>query len=145
MGMITQAEALEKLTPAVRAFLDEPRYAVVASIQEDGLPHLTVVWYRLQHDTVLMNEGRKRTRARHLRRDPRLAFCVEDGTRYVTITGACELQSVDQEHALADIVSLAIRYHGEEQGRAMQSFFAQEQRETILLHIESVHTRGFDD
>ena len=142
--MTTPAEVLTKLTPVVRAFLNEPRYAVVASIREDGLPHLTVVWYRLQHDTVLMNEGRKRTRSRHLRRDPRLAFCVEDGTRYVTLIGACELQSVDQERALDDIVSLAIRYLGEAHGGAMRTFFAQEQRETILLHIESVHTRGFD-
>jgi PPOX class probable F420-dependent enzyme len=135
---------LELLTPAVRAFLEERRFAVVASIREDGLPHQTVMWYALRGDTILLNEGRARTRSRHLRRDPRLSVCIEDEARYVTLTGTCELQSADQSAALADIVALAIRYEGEEQGRASQAFFAQERRETILLHIASVQTRGFD-
>jgi PPOX class probable F420-dependent enzyme len=135
---------LELLTPAVRAFLEERRFAVVASIREDGLPHQTVMWYALRGDTILLNEGRARTRSRHLRRDPRLSLCVEDEGRYVTLTGTCELQSDDRGAALADAVALAVRYEGEEQGRASESFFAQERRETILLHIDSVQTRGFD-
>lgn len=136
---------LTKLTPEVRAFLEERRFAVVASIREDGLPHQTVMWYALRGDTILLNEGRARTRSRHLRRDPRLSLCVEDGARYVTLTGSCELQSDDQAAALADIVALAVRYEGEEQRKTMESFFAQERRETILLRIASVQTRGFDN
>lgn len=134
---------VELLTPAVRAFLEERRFAVVASIREDGLPHQTVMWYALRGDTILLNEGRARTRSRHLRRDPRLSLCVEDADRYVTITGTCELQSADQAAALADIVALAVRYEGEEQGRATEAFFSQERRETILLRIEGVQTRNF--
>jgi PPOX class probable F420-dependent enzyme len=137
-------DGLELLTPAVRAFLEERRFAVVASIREDGLPHQTVMWYALRGDTILLNEGRARTRSRHLRRDPRLSVCIEDEARYITLTGTCELQSDDQSAALADIVALASRYEGEEQGRAYESFFTQERRETILLHIDSEQTRGFD-
>ena len=65
-------------------------------IREDGLPHQTVMWYALRGDTILLNEGRARTRSRHLRRDPRLSVCIEDEARYVTLTGTCELQSDDQ-------------------------------------------------
>jgi PPOX class probable F420-dependent enzyme len=131
-----------KLSPAVRAFLEEPRFAVVASIGPDGMPHQTVMWYRLDGDQILLNQGRKRTRARHLRHDPRLSFCVEDGARYVTITGRTELRT-DQEQAVNDIVSLAIRYEGEEDGKATRAFFEKEKRETIILRIEAVDARGF--
>lgn len=139
--MVTEMQGV--LTPAVRAFLDERRFAVVASIRADGLPHQTVMWYALRGDTLMLNEGQARGRSRHLHRDPRLSLCVEDGARYVTITGPCELQSDDQEAALADIVALAVRYDGEGRGQAMRAFFAQEGRETILLRIATVDARGF--
>jgi PPOX class probable F420-dependent enzyme len=133
-----------RLTPEVRAFLEERRFAVVASIRADGLPHQTVMWYALRGDTIMLNEGSARVRSKHLHRDPRLSFCVEDGGRYVTITGPCELQSDDQEAALADIVALAVRYEGEEQREAMGAIFAKERRETIILQIASVDARGFE-
>ncbi|HEY8600459.1 MAG TPA: PPOX class F420-dependent oxidoreductase [Thermomicrobiales bacterium] len=132
-----------RLTPEVRAFLEERRFAVVASIRADGLPHQTVMWYALRGDTILLNEGAARVRSKHLHRDPRLSLCVEDGDRYVTLSGPCELQSADQEAALADIVALASRYMGEEEGEKLRAFFAQEVRETIIMQIASVDARNF--
>jgi len=132
-----------RLTPEVRAFLEERRFAVVASIRVDGLPHQTVMWYALRGDTILLNEGAARARSRHLHRDPRLSLCVEAGDRYVTLSGPCELQSSDQEAALADIVALASRYMGEEEGEKLRAFFAQEVRETIIMRITGVDTRNF--
>jgi PPOX class probable F420-dependent enzyme len=140
---MTTGDALAKLTPEVRAFLEERRFAVVASIRADGLPHQTVMWYELRGNTVLLNEGSARVRSRHLHRDPRLSLCVEDGDRYVTLSGPCDLQSEDQDAAVDDIVALAVRYVGEEQGQALRAVFAQERRETIILHITGVDTRNF--
>ncbi len=123
--------------------MEERRFAVVASIRADGLPHQTVMWYALHGDTILLNEGAARARLKHLHRDPRLSLCVEDGDRYVTLSGPCELQSADQEAAVADIIALAVRYEGEDRGQAMRAFFAQERRETIILQIALVDARGF--
>jgi hypothetical protein len=47
-AMATDSEVLARLTPEVRAVLAERRFAVVASIRADGLPHQTVMWYELQ-------------------------------------------------------------------------------------------------
>ena len=132
-----------RLTPEVRAFLEERRFAVVASIRADGLPHQTVMWYVLRGDTIMLNEGAARSRSRHLHRDPRLSLCVEDGDRYVTLSGPCGLQSADQGAALADIVALASRYMGEEEGEKLRAFFAQEVRETIIMQITAVDARNF--
>ena len=141
--MATESEMLARLTPAVRAFLAERRFAVVGSIRADGLPHLTVMWYELRGETVLLNEGAARARSKHLRRDPRLSLCVEDGDRYVTLSGPCELQSADQGAALDDIVALAVRYMGEAEGEQLRAFFGQEVRETIIMRIAEVDTRNF--
>ena len=142
-AMATESDVLARLTPEVRAFLAERRFAVVASIRADGLPHQTVMWYELRGDAVLLNEGAARARSKHLHRDPRLSLCVEDGDRYVTLSGPCELQSADQEAALNDIVALAARYMGEEEGEKLRAFFGQEVRETIILRITGVDTRNF--
>ena len=136
---------MEKLTPAVRAFLEEPRFCVFADINEDGTPHQTVLWYELQRDAIMLNTARGRLKSRNLHRDTRASFCVEDGYRYVTISGACTLQSEDQEAAQADITRLAIRYHGQEKGQAMAADFAKQTRETIRLSIDKVDVNGFDE
>jgi PPOX class probable F420-dependent enzyme len=133
-----------ELSPAIRAFLEEPRFCVFATIGKSGLPQQTVLWYELQGETILMNTATGRVKDHNLRRDPRASFCIEDGYRYVTITGTCELQSDDQEQAQADIKRLAVRYHGPERGEQMAAGqFRQQERETIRLRIESFDAHGF--
>ncbi|MBF6589385.1 MAG: PPOX class F420-dependent oxidoreductase, partial [Ktedonobacterales bacterium] len=71
----------------VRRFLDEPRFAVLATLSPDGTPQQTVIWYELDGDEIVMNTAEGRIKSGNLRRDPRISLCVEDGYRYVTLTG----------------------------------------------------------
>lgn len=130
------------LTDPVRAFLGEPRFAVLATIGADGTPQQTVMWYELRGDRVLMNTKRGRVKDRNLRRDARVSLCVEDGYRYVTIAGRCELVT-DPETAWNDIERLALRYHGAERAAEMARQFRREARETMMIAVESVTTSGF--
>ncbi len=66
------------LPSAIRAFLDERRFATLATIAEDGTPQLTVMWYLRRGDTIIVNTEAGRRKDRHLRRDQRVAFGVED-------------------------------------------------------------------
>ena len=77
----------------VRAFLEQPRFAVMATINKSGTPQLTVMWYALapDDDTVILNATRGLLKERNLRRDPRMSLCVEDGLRFVTLTGNAAL------------------------------------------------------
>ena len=44
------------LSEKARAFLQELRFAVLATINQDGTPQLTTMWYLLEDDgTILMN------------------------------------------------------------------------------------------
>ncbi len=136
------ATRMDRLTPAVRAFLAEPRFAVLATISPEGQPQQTVMWYELIDDYVLLNTARSRVKDRNLRRDPRLSLCVEDGYRFVTIEGRAEIVD-DQEIAQADIARLAIRYYGAEKAARSITQFRSQQRVTLHVSIRSVMTRGF--
>jgi PPOX class probable F420-dependent enzyme len=132
------------LSPAVRRFLSQTYFATVATINPDGLPHQTVVWYELQGETVMMNTRRGRVKDRNLRRDPRLSICVENGYQAVTITGTAELID-DQTVAQADILRLAERYDGHEAAQRQAERFGREQRVTVRVPIEKVTPYGIEE
>ena len=122
-----------------RAFLNEKRFAVLATLNPDGAIQQTTMWYLLEGDTIVMNTKVGRLKERNLRRDPRISICVEDGYNYVTISGTAELID-DPEIAQRDIHRLATRYHGDEKAaRQMAEQFSKEQRVTIHLKLERVH------
>src|SRR2546421_483383 len=74
-----------KLSEKAHAYLQEKRFAVLATLNEDGTPQLTTMWYLLEDDgTILMNTKVGRAKERNMRRDPRISVCVEDG--YIAVT-----------------------------------------------------------
>jgi PPOX class probable F420-dependent enzyme len=133
------------LSEDVRTFLEEKRFAVLATINADGAPQQTIMWYELQGDEIMMNTRDGRVKARNFRRDPRASICVEDGYRGVTIEGSVRLIE-DPETTQADIRRLAVLNHGSEKGNAMaDKSFARQRRLTIRLPIEHVIPHGFDE
>lgn len=129
------------LDEKVRSFLQETRFAVLATINADGAPQQTVMWYELQGDRIMMNTAEGRVKASNLRRDPRISICVEDGYRYVTIAGLVELDE-DRERALNDIHRLAIRYHGQPKADEMMDGFRKDRRVTLYMSIDRVVANG---
>ena len=127
-----------------RRFLEETRIAVLATINSDGTPQQSAIWYELQGTTILMNTRRGRMKDRNLRRDSHCSLCVEDGYRYVTIRGTVTLID-DQEVAQADIKRLSARYHGAQTAeRQAREQFSREPRVTIRMTIDRVSVYGFD-
>lgn len=133
-----------QLSEDIRRFLEQPHHAVLATVNADGTPQLTVVWYELQGDVVLMNTAAGRLKDRNLRRDPRAAVCVTADGYGVTFKGSVELIE-DQETAQADIHRLAVRYNGPESAdRQSRDQFGKEHRVTIRLKATSVTPQGFE-
>ncbi|MGH2560057.1 MAG: PPOX class F420-dependent oxidoreductase [Thermomicrobiales bacterium] len=133
------------LDPKVRAFLEEKRFGVLATVNRDGTAQQTVMWYELRDGHVMMNTARGRTKDRNLLRDRRISICVEDGTRFVTIAGTAELND-DQDVAQADIKALATRYDGAAHAEKVSAeSFSKQHRITVILPIEQVIAHGFDD
>ena len=90
------------LSDKARAFLAETRFAVLATINPNGTPQLTTMWYELQGDEIMMNTRVGRAKEQNLRRDPRISICVEDGYRYVTLSGTARLNAIPATPANRD-------------------------------------------
>ncbi len=126
------------LTDAQRAFLDEIRYAVVATINPDGMPQQTVLWYEVQGNEIMMNTARGRLKDDNLRRDPRISFCVEDEYRYLTLRGVVTLVD-EQGQAQEDIARLARRYTPD-RAEGMVANFRTQERVTLRMSIDHIHS-----
>ena len=128
----------------VREFLEQPHYAVMATINRSGTPQLTVMWYALHptHDVILLNSSHPLLKVQNLRRDPRMSLCIEDGARYVTLEGTAEFveDRAQQERDVND--HIAPRYIGHRLGSQRWEAIQRSPRIGIRMHIERFHTRG---
>jgi PPOX class probable F420-dependent enzyme len=131
------------LSAEVRDFLSPARFAIIASLDEDGAPRQAAVWYGLEDDgRILLNSRSGRRWCANLERDARVSIAVidqQDGYRWVGLTGTVEEVVTDVERARDDIVALARRYHPEGPTEASIATFRQQPRVTFLVRIDSVH------
>jgi PPOX class probable F420-dependent enzyme len=141
---LTREGVFVQLSEDVRTFLEEARFAVLATVNANGSPQQTVMWYELRGATIVMNTRRGRKKDRNLIRDPQVSLCIEDGFRYVTLEGTIELVD-DPATGQADIAALARRYHNAAKAEQMvREEFAFQERVTLLLHVDRTDVHGFD-
>jgi PPOX class probable F420-dependent enzyme len=110
------------MTPAeARAFLlERPRTAKLASVRADGRPHVAPIWFDMDGDTIVFTTWHTTVKAANLRRDPRVALCVDDDAppfAFVLVEGTAEILE-DLEELRRWAASIAGRYMGAEQAEA---------------------------
>ncbi len=131
------------LSADVRAFLEEPRFGVLATVNSDGTIHQSVMWYLLDGDTIVMNTARGRVKADNLEANQHISVCIEDGYRFVTISGNVSLVE-DQAITHADIQRIGLRYTGVEKMADMyESSFKAQHRISMTLPTEHAIVHGF--
>ena len=64
------------LAADVRALLDEPNFAHLATLMPDGSPQSAPVWVGVEGDHVLVATGEGSLKAKNTRRDPRVSLSV---------------------------------------------------------------------
>lgn len=78
-----------------RAFLTQtPHTMQVATVSENGRPHVAPVWFALDGDTIVFTTGSATAKARHIRWNPWVSLCVDDERppfSFVTIEGTATL------------------------------------------------------
>jgi len=124
--------------------LEEPHHAVMATINASGTPQLTVMWYALHptEDLILLNSSRGLLKVKNLRRDARMALCVEDGARYVTLEGTAELVEDRGEQEREVNQHIAPRYVGQRLGSRRWEAIKGSDRIGIRMRIHRVYARG---
>ncbi|MFE0702395.1 PPOX class F420-dependent oxidoreductase [Streptomyces sp. NPDC058872] len=78
-----------------RAFVSEgTRTGKLATVREDGSPHVVPIWFLLDGDDFVFNTGRGTVKGRNLARDGRVSLCVDDDTppfAFASLSGRAEL------------------------------------------------------
>ena len=96
-GLTTHVQGAAGLEPAVSPELDghlrRHRNATVATIGASGAPQLTPVWYHWDGEAIAASLPGWTVKVANLRRDPRVAICVDDEVAgcYATLTGRAEV------------------------------------------------------
>jgi PPOX class probable F420-dependent enzyme len=129
-----------RLPDHVRAFLDDERYATIATTDPDGTPRQAAVWYTLEGDQIVINSAIGRRWPSNLLRDPRISLAVvdaADGYRWVGVNGTVEAIT-DRETTQADIAGMARRYPEEEPGDRERTIDRFERQDRISFRITPI-------
>lgn len=98
-----------------REFITEgTRTGKLATTRADGRPHVVPVWFVLDGDDLMVTTGADSVKGRALRREPRVAVCVEDDSppyAFALIEGTVTT-SEDHDAVLRWATASAARYVG---------------------------------
>ena len=112
---------MQAFTAEQQAFLLEgTRTGKLATVRKDGRPHVVPIWFVLDGDTLVFTTGEASVKAANMRRDPRVAMCVDDETppyAYIIIEGTASF-STDSDALLYWATRIAGRYMGEDLAEA---------------------------
>ena len=113
--MSKQRDAI-RMTPAeIDTLYAECKSLQVATLDREGAPHLTTVWYLVDADgNFLFETYGKSQKVVNMRRDPRVALLLEAGTEYAELRGLSvqgRAEIVDAEPRLTELMGALIRHH----------------------------------
>jgi PPOX class probable F420-dependent enzyme len=119
--------------PELALFWREPLLARLATINPDGTPQLTPIWYLHDGHDLLMTTRPASRKVRNIRRDPRVTVCIDRPTppyAGVIVTGIAVLEEVAHQDLA---VPMAVRYLGQEAGVLIGAQYARVDLMTIRV------------
>lgn len=131
------------LSAEVRNFLTAtpPRPTTIATVNLDGSPHQTVIWFLLRGEIVIVNSRHGRRWPSNLRREGRASLSVYEGEDAVTLD--CVLESeYEGEDAQADIAEMEHRYRTPEVAQREVGRYRTQRRLSFVLRPARVHIHG---
>lgn len=93
------------------------RTGKLATVRKDGRPHLVPIWFTLDRGALLFMTGENTVKAGNIRRDRRVAICIDDETfpfSYVTVEGTAEVLDPNPDEFVEISTEIARRYVGDE-------------------------------
>lgn len=85
--MAKMRDAIRMNEDEVVALLEECKSLQVATLDKDGAPHLTTVWFAYRDGAYLFETYGKSQKVVNMRRDARVAVLAEQGTTYDQLRG----------------------------------------------------------
>jgi len=120
--------------------LQKPAFANLATLNADGSPQVTPVWFEYDGKHIIVNTARGRVKDRNLSREPRVALAIMDPGnpyRYLGIQG--RVTEMTENGADAGIDRLAKKYLGKDKYPWRGP---NEVRVLVKITLDKVHTMG---
>ena len=149
--MITMAYPFHQMTnEEISAFLNEPRFAVVATNRRENAAQLSPVWYLYEGGKLYVSIFKDSAKYRNIKRDPRVSACIA-GThpdcRAVTLTGTAELLQEGSAQWIDDLsYKVMRRYHDtdEEAQDYMDAEGGREKSALLVLTPDKILAQDFN-
>ncbi len=107
-------------TEEVLAYIDEkPRTAHIATVREDGRPHVSTIWVIRDGDEIVFTTWHTSVKGRNLARTGQAALSIDDtseGSSYVAIEGRVTIDP-DPEASRRWATRLGGKYMGEDRAK----------------------------
>lgn len=109
--MVKQRDKIRMSDEEIATFLESSKSLNVATLDKDGAPHMTTLWFAMDGSDILFETYGKSQKVVNLRRDPRIAVLCEQGETYdelrgVSVQGTAEI--VDDGQRLERLMRLII-------------------------------------
>ncbi len=108
---MNQPDAVE-----IARFADQPLLAILSTVNRDGSPQSTPVWYMYEDGLFKIGSRGDRVKVRNIRRDPRVSLVVIDTAANgdpLAVRGTAEVTETD---AVDFTYTIARRYEGRRRG-----------------------------
>ena len=106
---------MAEITENARQKLAAPNFGYLATVMDDGSPHVAPVWVDVADNHILLNTAAGRVKERNIRRDPRIALSIADKDNpydKVDIRGRV-VDIIDGDEAVEHINQLSMKYRGD--------------------------------
>jgi PPOX class probable F420-dependent enzyme len=136
-SVASRRDAIKMSDDEIHAFLEAGRDLQVASINDDGTPHLVTMWFAMRDGKVAFWTYAKSQKVVNLRRDPRLSVLVATGDVYeqlkgVSIIGRAEVVD-DPDEVLGYGKAVYERYWGPLNDTALEGVKAMSAKRVVIV------------
>lgn len=148
---MNRRELIRMSDDEIAEFVKLPHTATLVTIDPDGYPHATAMWYAVLDGLIAFATYKASQKVRNLERDPKTTVLVEDGDDYsnlrgVMIQGIAELIT-DADLAGDVMVAMSERYWGLDTGAASEDALAEVRRRGVkrtVVRIKPERIRSWD-
>ena len=69
---------ISNITPSIAKLLEGKNFASLATLMDDGSPHVAPIWIDHEGEMILINTAVGRIKEKNVRRDPRISLSIFD-------------------------------------------------------------------
>ena len=119
----------------VDSFLKQPLVAVLGTINGNGPPLLTPMWFTWEDGSAYMITGRRSIKWRNLQLRPYASLCVDRrDPPYAAVIISGPIKEVDKP-VYEIIRSMALRYLGDKEGQEYANEYRDNSMSTVVFHL----------